>query len=44
MQLLTALFSGILLTLVTSPPGTVTGETCLALARALVTGVLSTPA
>lgn len=39
-QALIALYNGTLLTLVIAPPGTVTPEAALALARSLVTGVL----
>ena len=39
-QALIALYNGTLLTLVIAPPGTVTPEATLALARSLVTGVL----
>jgi hypothetical protein len=39
-QALISLYNGTLLTLVIAPPGTVTPEATLALARSLVTGVL----
>jgi DNA-binding transcriptional regulator YbjK len=39
-QALIALYNGTLLTLIVAPPGTVTPEATLALARCLVTGVL----
>jgi DNA-binding transcriptional regulator YbjK len=39
-QALIALYNGTLLTLIVAPPGTVTPEVTLALARCLVTGVL----
>jgi len=41
-QALIALYNGTLLTLTAAPPGGVTPETCLLLARCLVTGVLQT--
>ena len=43
-QALIALYNGTLLTLVIAPPGTVTPEATLALARSLVTGVLGSRA
>ena len=43
-QALTALYNGTLMTLVVAPPGTVTREAALALARCLVTGVLGSAA
>jgi DNA-binding transcriptional regulator YbjK len=39
-QALIALYNGTLMTLIVAPPGTVTAEAALALARCLVTGVL----
>jgi hypothetical protein len=41
-QGLIALYNGTLLTLVVAPPGSVTREATLALARSLVAGVLGT--
>jgi hypothetical protein len=41
-QALIALYNGTLLTLVVAPPGSITPEATLALARCLVTGVLRT--
>jgi hypothetical protein len=41
-QTLIALYNGTLLTLLMAPPGTVTPEATLTLARCLVTGVLVT--
>lgn len=43
-QALIALYNGTLLTMVAAPPETVTPEAALALARCLVTGVLSAAA
>ena len=42
MQALITLFAGTLLTLVTGPPGAVTPQHTLMLARCLVSGVLDT--
>ena len=42
-QALITLYNGTLMTLVVAPPGAVTAEAALALARCLVTGVLQSP-